>query len=313
MKGSAATTRALRLHGPLYRGTALAVPLGPPKTGRRRPRLALTSLAVLALVVAFAWMARGGVKQAWRRLPFSHARVTVSGNEYLSAAEVRRAAGLAANVPFFRVDVGRACTRLSRHRRVAAARVERRLNGEVHVHIVERLPVVLVQLGGLVEADRDGVLLPPLVNGALPDLPVVSGLAAAAGSRLRDPDFARALAWVRALGASEVGLAGRVSEVDVSSPRETDVVLAPDGARLLLPRLPAQVSSLSALRVVLADLAARGRRPASIDCRARGVAVVRPLPEDPAIEDEQSKAKGGARPPVATAENARASGRGRRG
>jgi hypothetical protein len=237
-------------------------------------RVALV-LALAAAAAAAVWKGREPAARALAGLHPGRSPVVVSGLEYLAAAEVLRAAGLGAEVPFFRVDLERSRAKLMRHPRVRAARVERWLDGRVHVTVAERLPAVLVPLGRLAEADAEGRVLPALVGGVVPDLPLVTGLAAPRGGWIRDPDFARAQRWLRALGAPEVGLAGRISEVDVAAAGETGVVLSPEGARVLLADEPGDPQALSALRVVLADLAAKQQKPVLIDCRTPRQAVVR--------------------------------------
>jgi hypothetical protein len=266
-----------RSAGPLYRGSAL-VGTAPARSPVRRShgRARVAAILALAVLSAVAWVGRARLATLARGLDLGRAPVRVAGLEYLSPAEVLASAGLHAREPFFQVDLARAERRLRRNRRVRSARVERRLNGEIRVVIQERVPVALVLLGRVVEVGEDGVCLPPLVRGVALDLPVVSGISAPVRGRLADPDWARAVRWVRRLAAPEIGLAGRVSEIDVSSASDTRVVLAPGGTRLVLPRDVDASESLSALRVVLADLVTRRITAASIDCRARGLAVVEP-------------------------------------
>lgn len=285
----------------LYHGIALLHPrdaarlrrggpgAGSPGAGGRRAlaraaRLGL-ALALVAGVAAAGWHWRAPATRALARLRPGRAPVAVSGLEYLSPAEVLKAAGLGPTEAFFKVDLERARRRLACQARVREARVERWLDGRVHITIVERVPAVLVPLGRLTEADGAGRLLPPLVGGVVADLPVVTGLAAPRGGWIREPGYARALRWVRALAAPEVGLGGRVSEVDVAAAAETRVVLSPSGVRVLLPDEPDDVEELSALRIVLADLAAKQQEPVLIDCRVRGQAVVRAVAQ-PAADGE---------------------------
>jgi hypothetical protein len=192
---------------------------------------------------------------------------------------VRKASGLGERVSFWRVDLDSARARLVRRPRIRDARVTRRLDGAVRIEIDERLPVALLPLSRLTEVDKDGRALPALAKGVVPELPVVRGLGAPRKGKVSASELGRALRWMQALGASDVGLGGRISEVDVSSGEHTEVVLAPDGVRLLFPAEPDRRESIAALRVVLADLEAKGRIAETIDCRAEGVAVVRPAPQ----------------------------------
>ena len=287
-KSKAATTRRTReilRGGSLYRGTAtLGAGLeGPrretpkPPPSKRGQALVPVAIALaLALLAGGAWFARHAIAHGFSSLELGRARVTVSGTEYLSPDEVRKASGLPERVSFFRVDLEKARTRLLKNRRVLEARLSRRLNGEVRLDITERVPAALALYGRPTEIAADGTVLPPLVSGVVPDLPVVTGLSGPQGGQVTDPDWARAVRWVRRLDDPSLALAGRVSEIDVSDEATTSVVLAPHGARLLLPAEAREAQGLAAVRVVLADLTTRGVEAATIDCRAHGIAVVEP-------------------------------------
>ena len=75
-----------------------------------------------------------------------------------------------------------------------------------------------------------------------------------------------------------VALPHPVSLVDVTGRDLTVVTLAPDGVDVFLPQEPPDEQMLSALRVVLGDLASRGQAAATIDLTGREVIAVRPLP-----------------------------------
>jgi len=74
----------------------------------------------------------------------------------------------------------------------------------------------------------------------------------------------------------ELQLAGQVSEVDVSDPSLTGLTML-DGTRVLAPGWPPDTSRLSALRVVLADLKARGTTAGEVDLRFENQVIVRPV------------------------------------
>jgi cell division septal protein FtsQ len=282
----AKATRRIVGGGAMYRGTASLDAL-PETLTRAKPKQpsskrgqALVPVAIalaVALLAGSAWFARHALERGFSSLDLGRARVTVSGNEYLSPDEVRLASGLPERVSFFRVDLDKARTRLLKNRRVWEARLSRRLNGEVRLDITERVPMALALYGKPSEIALDGTVLPPLVSGVLPDLPVVTGLSAPSGGKVGDPDWARAVRWVRRLDDPSLALGGRVSEIDVSDAATTAVVLAPKGTRLLLPAEAREADGLGAVRVVLADLQARGVEAATIDCRARGLEVVEPM------------------------------------
>jgi hypothetical protein len=83
---------------------------------------------------------------------------------------------------------------------------------------------------------------------------------------------------VRALGDRELDLARRVSEIEVLDPDRTALTLM-DGTRVLSSAWPPDRRTLSSLRVVLADLAARGTLASEVDLRFENQVIVRPAPD----------------------------------
>jgi len=261
-----------------YRGRALWTA---PRRGPWRLRPGWIGLLVLALGAAL-WTGRDALAHTapWRTL-FTVRSVEVEGETYLSEADVRSAAGLVKPVDFARVDLARAKAKLMKEPRIESAQVVRALPRRIVIKIVERKPVLLVRAGRLLEADRRGVILPSLASGVAADVPLVDGVKdkdARPGKRITDPAFARALRQLDAITRPEVALGHPVSEIDVSDADLTVVTLAPDGVDVLLPAEPPSVRPLSALRVVLADLATRGLSATRIDLRGEEVIAVRPIP-----------------------------------
>ena len=95
------------------------------------------------------------------------------------------------------------------------------------------------------------------------------------GARLNRPEVLRGLAWVRALSVSELQLSGRVSEIDVSEPLLTGLLLM-SRTRVIASAWPPDLRTLSALRVVLADLDRQGTLAHEVDLRFRDQVIVRP-------------------------------------
>ena len=262
-----------------YQGRALWTAPGPHR--RRGIRPGWIVLALLAVTGGLGLSRDRLARTAPYRALFIVRQASVEGAEYLGEDEVRRAAGLDRPLDFLRADLGKAQKKLAKSPRVASARVERALPRRVVITITERRPAAIVRGGRLFETDGRGVILPPLVSGVLPDVPIVSGVKVAdarPGRAIADPRFARALRHLAALARPEVALANPVSQIDVSDPRRTVVTLAPDGIDVFLPAEPPTVRTLSALRVVLADLASRSLSASSIDLMDDEVVAVRPVP-----------------------------------
>ncbi|MBI1795655.1 MAG: FtsQ-type POTRA domain-containing protein [Candidatus Eisenbacteria bacterium] len=246
---------------------------------RRRPPRSLPSrvLRVIAVLAVAAVL----VQIPWRGLRARIARVhdvRVAGAHYLDPARVAEETGIAIGQDLFALDLDRARQRLLLDPRIAQATVGRRLPFGVGVTIVEREPVLLVSHGVPWEIDSTGVLLEPLGRGVVADVPLLVGPRferLAAGAEVRTDEVRRGLAWIAALAAREIQIAGQVSEIDVSDPAATGLTLM-DGVRVLAPGWPPSLSRLSALRLVLADLKLRGTEANEVDLRFEDQVIVRP-------------------------------------
>jgi cell division protein FtsQ len=260
----------------LYQGRALRTDAPRRRQGRLR-RIAI-GLAVIGVVTAVAH-----VPPSVRQHLFDARDFRVEGLRYLSADEVVKSAGLSRGEDLWRVDPALVRQRLLLQPRISSAHVARRFPHGVTLSIEERQPVLLVQHGEPWELDTSGVLLPPLADGVVADVPMLVGPSLqrlAPGTQVRSPAIERGLAWVRALGQRELQLGGQVSELDVSDPRSTLLTLL-SGTRVLSPAWPPDTRALSALRVVLADLHQRGTLAQEVDLRFENQVIVRPAVHPP--------------------------------
>ena len=264
----------------LYQGRALRAEAARGSPSRTRlPRILrmLGVLTLLALLTQLPWRAMG---RHWLVLQ----RVHVDGLHYLEADHVLKVAGLAPGQELLRVDLARARQALRLEPRIADVRIEHEWLRGLAVHVQERSPVLLVEHGVPWEIDSAGVLLPPLADGVEADVPFVVGPTldrCPAGSRVRTTEVERALAWVRALSDRDLQLGAQLSEVDVSDARSTGLTLL-TGTHVLSTAWPPDRRTLSALRVVLADLKQRGTLAQEVDMRFESQIIVRPVPSAPA-------------------------------
>jgi hypothetical protein len=230
----------------------------------------LGAAGVVALLLVLPW------RSLWSRYAVV-SEIRVEGLHYLDAEQVARIAGVERGQPLLRMSCARARQALLMHSRVASAEVTRLLPRGVRMRIVERLPVLLVRHGLPREMDSTGVLLAPLAEGVVADVPLLAGATferVRDGARIRVEQVERGLAWVRALSASELGLSGQVSEIDVGDSLVTGLHLMA-GTRVLGPAWPPGMRTLSALRVVLVDLEHRGALAREVDLRFLDQVIVR--------------------------------------
>jgi hypothetical protein len=257
----------------LYQGRALRERAAKKPGGRMRRVGAM--LGAILLLMALAHLPWQGLR---RRIAVV-TEVRVTGLRALDAGAVLAAAGIARGDDLVSLDLARARQRLLLDPRVASAGVRRRGLRGIEVRIEERVPVLRVAHGVPWEIDSAGVLLPPLATGVTADVPLLSGPtfdALPGGARLSTLPVERGIAWIRALSARELELGARTSEIDVSDPGTTGLLLM-SGTRVLCPAWPPGVRTLSALRVVLADLARRGTLAEEVDMRYERQVIVRPV------------------------------------
>jgi hypothetical protein len=259
-----------------YEGRALE---RPKPGGRRRSRpssplrLPLLVLAVMLGLGLLAMLPWG----EFRSRVLVVGRVRVSGLRYLDAAQVERRSGLAAGQDLLALDLDRARQQVLMEPRVREARVRRAGLRDVEIHVEERVPAMLVEHGEPWEIDATGVLLEPLEQGVVADVPLLTGPDLSQthpGSQVSTVDVRRGLAWTAILSDNVLRLAGQVSEVDVSDSGLTRIVLL-NGVRVLAPVWPNGTRQLSGLRATLADLAAKGMTPREVDVRFKDQIVVR--------------------------------------
>jgi len=259
-----------------YEGKALERPRS--KGGRkpRRPfplRLPLLVLGVMLGLGLLAMLPWG----EFRARVLVVGRVRVSGLRYLDAAQVERRSGLAAGQDLLSLDLDRARQQVLMEPRVREAHVHRAGLRDVEIHVEERAPAMLVEHGEPWEIDATGVLLEPLEQGVVADVPLLSGPDFSdmrPGAQVQTVEVRRGLAWTAILSDNALRLAGQVSEVDVSDSGLTRLVLL-NGVRVLAPVWPNGTRQLSGLRATLADLAAKGMTPREVDVRFKDQIVVR--------------------------------------
>jgi cell division protein FtsQ len=208
-----------------------------PVARRRRERLrkALSVLKVVGLAAAIAGAGYLGTELALESAAFRVSRLVVQGNTKLSTGEVATILGDLRGQPILTVDLEAWRARIEASSWVASAELHRVLPNRIEVVIVERVPMAIGRFDGeLYLIDRSGLVIDQYgPQYAEFDLPIVDGL-------LRDGSGdeagleARAALAARLIGAlaSRQDLFARLSQVDVSDPRNAVVLLDGDDARL---------------------------------------------------------------------------------
>lgn len=256
-----------------YQGKALERGTRPRPQAPPPFRKPLRILGVMVALGALAMLPWGEMREKLLVLD----RVQVTGLRYLDTAAVVKRSGLAAGQDLLGLDLDRARQLVLLEPRIKQARITRTWLRGVRIQVEERVPALAVGHGEPWEIDADGVLLEPLQRGVVADVPMLAGPDFSSyrpGSQIQTPQVRRGLAWTAILSDNALRLSGQVSEVDVSGPRVTRLVLL-NGVRVVAPPWPNGARQLSGLRATLADLSAKGMMPREVDVRFKDQIVVR--------------------------------------
>ena len=146
----------------------------------------LLTLAVGVIALANFWKSK---------LVVEH--VTISGNSIVEPDEIRKLAQVPAGIRMVDLDLLLVEGRIAGHPYVEKVIVERNLPSTIHIQIIERRPLAIINSRDLHYVDREGVVLPNPVSRELFDLPVITGLpiavAMSPGTVIANADLAEAL------------------------------------------------------------------------------------------------------------------------
>jgi hypothetical protein len=240
--------------------------------------------------------------------------VQVGGNKTLTNDEVMTAAGLRVGESLLGLDLEAARARLAAHPRVREASLRRRLPSTVVVEVGERVPCVIVRADHDYLVDAEGSILASAGTGGLANLPVLTGVEAAAGTLTARGavDLAAGIELVAAMRQVGFPALAAVDHVDLSDP--DDAVIVPvTGRPLVHAGRKDAAGKLQRWRSVAPDMAQRWPELEYGDLRAEDQVVAMPAVPTPEAgaggKPAEDEVKPGAQPP---GKGARA-GRGRAG
>ena len=210
-------------------------------TAKRRVVASRKSLAIAAVITACAvYACYSAAVFAMSSDLLTVTRITVSGNRRLSDGEVMSLLDGLQGRNMLTVDLDEWREKLLASPWVADAVLRRVLPGAIDAVVSEREPIAIGRVGNALHLiDETGGAIDEFgPHHADLDLPVVSGLSPGAGRRQLPAiiDVSRAALAARLLLALQrrPDLAARVSEVDVSDPRNAVVILKGDATQVRL-------------------------------------------------------------------------------
>jgi cell division protein FtsQ len=201
-----------------------------------------------------------GAQSLLRNSGLTVSRITVTGNTALSREDVEtRLEGLR-GMHMMAVDLEEWRQKVLESPWIETANVRRVFPGSIDVQVVERRPMAVGRIGNaLYLIDQTGGVIDEYggSHGDF-DLPLIDGLTVDKSSRDSGPivDEARAELVGRLMASLQAHpeLAGRVSQVDVTNPRDAVVILEGDtalirvGAEQFAERLQSYIDAAPALR-----------------------------------------------------------------
>jgi len=220
-------------------------------------------------------------------------QIRVSGHRLLPEQEVVRLSTLSVGMNSFEIDLKGVAQNLVRDPAVRSATVRRRLPDEIDLVLIERDPLVLVDLGDTCCVDEEGVVLGkyseemgglPMLTGFTPPSDSLGGKVTGAGTRevLRFLWTTRRMDPAQVEEISEVGLDGSGGATLHLAAYAFDVRIQGDDAEGLWAKLRAALSC--------SEVAAG--RPAYLDLRFDGQIVVGPYTDAPVESMEGSLGEG---------------------
>jgi len=196
-------------------------------------RFALLGAAMLLVAVSVMWGANAFMDAARFRID----SVTVHGTAHLAADEVRALVKGIERQSIFRVNLDEYQLRVTDNRWVAAATLRRVFPSTVDITIIERTPLAIGRLNGqLYLVDSTGTIIADAgPQYASFDLPIVDGLLMDdSNGGTADPLRAQLTERLLTELTPREDLRRRVSQVDVSDPRNAIVLLDGESAKLYL-------------------------------------------------------------------------------
>ncbi len=250
----------------------------------RRFFAAGATVLVAAVMVAASYV---GGPQVWRWLSetviaspvFRLEGVLVRGNRNVSDEEAVRVAGVTVGESLLAMDLEAVRRRLLAYPLVRGASVQRRLPSALVIEVEERVPVALVRSDRDFIVDRDGNVMSITERDVGIPLPCLTGVSILDGrvTAAAMDDLGAGLDLMEAVRAGGFPSPESIDCIDVSN--GNDAVIVPARGRPLVHVGRENLQKrLRRLRLVAADISARGQEIEYIELRAEGQVIAKPIP-----------------------------------
>ena len=199
----------------------------------------LISIALCLVFGANAWKSSLRIKQ-----------IHIDGNRIVSANEILQLTQIPMNTFLYKVDLTAIQRNVMSHHYIKDAVVERSLPCSIHIQVVERVPIAIVNRPETMYLDESGVVLPRSISHRLFDLPMISGVSTnepiALGSSIKEPDVIEALQLLATMKIVNRPMYHNISEVQLRNGGDIVVYSTEGGVPIIFGRddIPGQIVRL---------------------------------------------------------------------
>lgn len=191
-------------------------------------------------------------------------QIRVTGNSYLTSAEVLQASGLKSDAPMTRGDLFTARNKLLEIPAIQSV-VMQDENGEIVIRVHERLCSAVLRLdGSMIDVDESGRILH--YDGRCTASPIVSGAFRIQGNNASGEGLSETLLSLRSIREQTPDLEKRISEILVRKGYYTLFMIRPP-IQMDVPDLTA--ATVERITVSLAYFEKEGRQKGRIDLRGK--------------------------------------------
>lgn len=205
------------------------------KTAQRLRVLLLILIAVGAIASVWLYLYSYG-KHSWRFRVESSDDIQITGNKFVSRAQILRVMGGDIGRNVFFVPLEERKQKLEEIPWVESASVMRFLPNHLRVDIRERVPVAFVQLGSRIELiDAGGVIMnmPTGTKGNW-SFPVITGMSESEPLSTRVPRMKQYMQLIQDLDSTGARYSEDLNEVNLSDPEDVKVTVAESGSSIVI-------------------------------------------------------------------------------
>jgi cell division protein FtsQ len=189
----------------------------------------LISIAIGLVFGANSWKSSLKIKQ-----------IKIDGNRIVGENEILQLTQVQIQSLLYNADLTAIQRNVMSHHYIKDAIVERNLPNSIHIQVVERVPIAIVNRPETMYVDDEGVVLPRSISHRIFDLPMMSGISEseplAMGSTIKQPDVMEALHLLATMKMVNRPLYHNISEIQVRNGGDIVVYSTEGGIPIIFGR-----------------------------------------------------------------------------